>query len=409
MRGGNSPILDAESPFESPRDFLRSRVPFRLRKYYRYVTARLGADSLMPSHRPRPETATRGVATVPVIALIVATLVLVGVLAATTGERPGALAVVSTVAAPAVEQAPPGAVVVESAAVTFASTTEIFESAAVSSEGLATPTPVAIPEASPTPPPTATPLPLEPTPVATIAPAVPPTATAVVAVVEPTVVEPAALAAQAALQPQQAEVASAERAQDAETSGPESSDPTTEPENAAQSPDATQDQDQTAVVGDVTATPTPTPTATATPTGEATATPVATSTPEPSRAPANATVGELEIWIFNRLNEIRSDASLPPLTYSAEISVIARDWSGQMSRAGSISHRPPEDLSAKMPTGWQAWGENVAMAPDVNWAQIGLERSPGHYDNMIGSFSHVGIGVVVRGDTVFVTQNFGNY
>lgn len=63
-----------------------------------------------------------------------------------------------------------------------------------------------------------------------------------------------------------------------------------------------------------------------------------------------------------------------------------------------------------LPAGWRYWGENVASAPDIFWAQSALENSPEHYENMVGAnFTHVGLGVAVANGSVWVTQNFASY
>lgn len=115
--------------------------------------------------------------------------------------------------------------------------------------------------------------------------------------------------------------------------------------------------------------------------------------------------------MLGELNKVRANAGLGPLELRSDISAIATDWSQQMAAARSISHRPANQLSSMLAPGWRSWGENVAEAPSVEWAQSALRDSPDHYVNMVNpSFNVVGIGVVTAANgQVFVTQNFASY
>lgn len=167
-------------------------------------------------------------------------------------------------------------------------------------------------------------------------------------------------------------------------------------------------------------TPTSAPTPTAEPiiaeslsnalTVEATPTePVATPTTSTDLAPM-APLEQMEAYILSEINEVRAKAGVGPVEFSQEVSKISRDWSRQMAATGSISHRPSAELGAALPKGWNAWGENVASAPDVYWAQHALENSQGHYANMINpSYNVVGLGLHLENQTLWVTQNFVGY
>lgn len=163
-----------------------------------------------------------------------------------------------------------------------------------------------------------------------------------------------------------------------------------------------------------TATPLPAPTATPIPEPTATPIPEPTATPTPLPAApqpgAGAGVAAMEAFVFEAVNQVRARAGLPSLAPSSEMNFIARDWSGQMAAAGFISHRPQAQLSAMLPAGWWGWAENVAEAPTVEWAQSALEQSPGHYANMTGDYTHLGVGVVTAANgQVFVTHVFAKY
>lgn len=136
--------------------------------------------------------------------------------------------------------------------------------------------------------------------------------------------------------------------------------------------------------------------------------PTPTPTPTPTPVPVQTTA-ELEAYVLGKINQVRANAGLGPVALDPAISAISRDWSQQMAQGGFFDHRPANQLNTMLPAGWQQWGENIASAPDIFYAQSSLEQSPGHYANMVGSFTHVGIGVYSTNGQVWVTQNFARY
>ena len=140
------------------------------------------------------------------------------------------------------------------------------------------------------------------------------------------------------------------------------------------------------------------------PTPEATIEP----TPEPTPVPMQS-AADLEAYVLGEINAVRATAGLAPVAMDPNISLISRDWSQQMAAGGFFIHRPGDQLNVMLPAGWRQWGENIASAPDIFYAQDSLEASPGHYANMVGPFTHVGIGVFTNGRQVWVTQNFARY
>lgn len=119
----------------------------------------------------------------------------------------------------------------------------------------------------------------------------------------------------------------------------------------------------------------------------------------------------MESLVLTSLNQVRQQAGLPPFQLRADISNISRDWSNQMIAANGIPHRPQNQLSAMLPPGWLAWGENVARATTLDAAVEGLINSPGHYQNMVNpAYNVVGIGVAIAPNgLVYLTQNFVGY
>ncbi len=64
-----------------------------------------------------------------------------------------------------------------------------------------------------------------------------------------------------------------------------------------------------------------------------------------------------------------------------------------MAGQGSLSH---SDLGRFLPP-WSAAGENVGMGGSVSSLFDALKASPGHRANMLGGYTHFGVGVWVDG------------
>lgn len=118
--------------------------------------------------------------------------------------------------------------------------------------------------------------------------------------------------------------------------------------------------------------------------------------------------------ILNRVNALRAEQGLKPVTRYTQLDSIAQDWSEQMSAAGQISHR--QDFEAVYPAGWSSYSENVAMRSAGGDAGALLfeqwRNSPGHYNNMMDPDANaIGIGVAYNAaeGAWYATQNFGQY
>lgn len=266
----------------------------------------------------------------------------------------------------------------------FTLTSEAVPTATTPPTPVATTAPVSVPSATATPAPTAT---LVPTPEPTITAAPTPT----------TITESEGRDATSA-----PDVSVADAGATADTAEAQPA-PSTVPATAVPEPTAT-------AVPEPTATTSPEPTATVEPFVEPTTEPTLEPTPEPTAtATPRQTAAQLEAYVLGEINKVRSNAGLGPIALDPTISSISRDWSQQMATGGFFNHRPGNQLGAMLPAGWREWGENIASAPDIFWAQSSLESSPGHYANMVGNFTHVGIGVYATDQQVWVTQNFARY
>lgn len=137
--------------------------------------------------------------------------------------------------------------------------------------------------------------------------------------------------------------------------------------------------------------PTPPPTAAA-PTTTTTTTPRATTTtttPAPPPPPSGEYRSDLEAEFLAKINGLRSSRGLAPLTGDGPLNTRARGWSKHMAERDKLSH---SNLSSLLPP-WSAAGENVGRGGSVDSLFNALVNSPNHLSNMLGDFTHIGIGV----------------
>ena len=121
--------------------------------------------------------------------------------------------------------------------------------------------------------------------------------------------------------------------------------------------------------------------------------------------------------ILTRVNALRSELGLAPVTRYTELDTIAQTWSEQMAGGGTMTHNP--DFSGQYPTGWSWAAENVAMRGSSSSGEdIGAllfeqwRSSPGHYQNMTDPDTNaIGVGIAYNSSTGswYATQNFGTY
>ena len=121
-------------------------------------------------------------------------------------------------------------------------------------------------------------------------------------------------------------------------------------------------------------------------------------------AGAQADAGSDEAAFVARINSLRAGKGLPALQVNANLVAKARAWSAEMAVAGRIWH---STLSEGITENWKKLGENVGMGGSVDGLHKAFVASPGHYANLVdAAFSHIGVGIVISGDTIFVSQVF---
>ena len=128
----------------------------------------------------------------------------------------------------------------------------------------------------------------------------------------------------------------------------------------------------------------------------------AVSTLYPAAAHADTVANEAAF--VAKINELRASKGLAPLQVNANLVAKARAWSAGMAEAGRIWH---STLSDGVTEDWKKLGENVGMGGSVDGLHRAFVNSIHHYENLVDpAFGHVGIGIVMNGNTIYVTEVF---
>jgi uncharacterized protein YkwD len=138
----------------------------------------------------------------------------------------------------------------------------------------------------------------------------------------------------------------------------------------------------------------------------------------PLAAPASAgtlTVSATDEDAFvSKINAERAKVGLAALKVCDQVRTVARNWSTTMAANNNFVHNP--NYASQMPSGWTRAGENIAWGSgtyaNASSLHTSLMNSSGHRANILGDFTHVGVGVVKEANSpveMWVTQNFGKY
>ena len=126
-----------------------------------------------------------------------------------------------------------------------------------------------------------------------------------------------------------------------------------------------------------------------------------------ARAASSVSVATAVARILTDTNALRAAGGLPPLVANAAMSTVAQNWSAQLGAQGSLSHNP--SYTTQIPSGWRRAAENVAMDYDYTTVVEGWRQSSGHYANIMGQYTDIGIGYVEANGHRYFTQNFAWY
>jgi uncharacterized protein YkwD len=104
----------------------------------------------------------------------------------------------------------------------------------------------------------------------------------------------------------------------------------------------------------------------------------------------------------------RAAQGLGPLAVDPSVSAGAQEWSGGMALFDTLVEDVHfgAELSASVPT-WRGEGENVGWGYSPQQIEAALMASPSHRANILGDYTHVGVGVFVDGaGRYWVTERF---
>ena len=140
----------------------------------------------------------------------------------------------------------------------------------------------------------------------------------------------------------------------------------------------------------------------------------ATSVESPVQAPS-VDHNSKEQQMINLINQARSNAGLPALQVSSDLTKAARAKSKDMVNKNYFSHTSPTcgsltSMLQHFGISYSAAGENLAMntSGSVSAAHESLMNSSGHRSNILEPrFSHMGVGIQVKSDgSYYYTQLF---
>lgn len=153
----------------------------------------------------------------------------------------------------------------------------------------------------------------------------------------------------------------------------------------------------------------PTTTVAETPTTSSGPSPTTTSAPSPTSTAATTPpstietgyVSSAESEFANRISSYRSANGAAALTRDGSLDSYARSWAKAMGENGQLSHSNVASLTPP----WNAAGENVGVGGSVGAIFDALASSSGHRSNMLGDFSHLGVGVYRASDGALWTAH----
>lgn len=123
----------------------------------------------------------------------------------------------------------------------------------------------------------------------------------------------------------------------------------------------------------------------------------------------------VERELLDLANRARSRAKLAPFEVDEGLTHAAREHASVMAQRRELSHQFPSEpeLSQRLAASSSLYlveaAENVGSADSAERAHDGFMNSVHHRENLLRpSYNVVGIGVVRRGDTLYVVQDFGD-
>jgi uncharacterized protein YkwD len=126
------------------------------------------------------------------------------------------------------------------------------------------------------------------------------------------------------------------------------------------------------------------------------------ATPYSGTAAASTT---LETRLHALINQTRSAHGVDALTLEEQITRMAHRHSVNMSRENALFHSPC--LTCRLPLGGGMLAENVGFGRSIRGIHRMMMSSSGHRNNILkAGFERVGVGVVKKGNRIWVTEIF---
>lgn len=114
--------------------------------------------------------------------------------------------------------------------------------------------------------------------------------------------------------------------------------------------------------------------------------------------------------MFGLINKTRTAHSKPTVQLHAQMTAVAQTWADHLAKTHVLKHNP--NYSTQIPAGWLSAAENVAWRgnQDLDALHNQWVKSAGHFANMIGDHTHVGVAVARASDgSVWGVQVFAKY
>ena len=144
---------------------------------------------------------------------------------------------------------------------------------------------------------------------------------------------------------------------------------------------------------------------------------VAMAGPDPHPQLTQQEMAAAEAEMAALVNQLRAGLELEPLAYNPGVAAAARRWSQIMGATSDFNHNP--HAGAEYPPGYRFASENIAAVRVYGTLTVsdtlGLSfgdfvASPLHFAPMADpETTHIGIGTVLKGGWLWITQNFATH
>jgi uncharacterized protein YkwD len=124
----------------------------------------------------------------------------------------------------------------------------------------------------------------------------------------------------------------------------------------------------------------------------------------PLFAPPAEAVTRDEATFAAMTNDVRSGRDMRRLKVTERLSRLARKHSKQMATRGELYHSNLRRLFRGFD--YRMVGENVGYGGSLDQLLEAFMASPPHAQNIMGKWRKTGVGIVRRGDRIWITQLF---